>query len=212
MGTDVVAVSNNHVMALSNSGSVGDWIMQPGIYDLDHCLEWFPQDKIGELADYEPIQFCSCFTFPSGCAPNQIDAAIADNTSTAIEPTAIIGNATPAGGYGTPKSSTIAPAVGMNVKKYGRTTEQTTGQITSINAAIGVQYDFFNCALFTGQLVVTPGTFSAPGDSGSLIVVDGGPDDRRPVGLLFAGSSSSTIANPIDEVLAAFPGLAVDGE
>ena len=56
-------------------------------------------------------------------------------------------------------------------------------------------------ARFVGQIMIEPGPFSAPGDSGSLIVVRNGPDSGKPVGLLFAGSSFFTFANPIDAVL-----------
>jgi hypothetical protein len=66
-------------------------------------------------------------------------------------------------------------------------------------------------ARFVDQILITPGTFSGGGDSGSLVVCDGGADDRKPVGLLFAGSSSYTVANPIDAVLDRF-GVAIDGE
>ncbi len=45
-------------------------------------------------------------------------------------------------------------------------------------------------------------TFSAGGDSGSLIVQDCSANPRA-VGLLFAGSSTSTIANPISSALTA---------
>ena len=62
------------------------------------------------------------------------------------------------------------------------------------------------------QIVITPGTFSAGGDSGSLIVVDSErtDDHHKPVGLLFAGSSLYTIANPIGPVLDAFV-VTIDG-
>jgi hypothetical protein len=67
-------------------------------------------------------------------------------------------------------------------------------------------------ACFTNQIIVT--NFSAGGDSGSLVVFDGKGktrlDDRRPVGLLFAGSSSITVVNPIDAVLTRF-GVTIDG-
>ena len=53
---------------------------------------------------------------------------------------------------------------------------------------------------FTGQLVINSSTFSAGGDSGSLIVTNNA--GHNPVGLLFAGSSTTTIANPIGTVLA----------
>ena len=65
------------------------------------------------------------------------------------------------------------------------------------------------------QIVITPGSFSAPGDSGSLIVVNANPrksdSDRKPVGLLFTGSDFITVANPINAVLQRF-GVIIDGE
>ncbi|HXU36567.1 MAG TPA: hypothetical protein VN937_09400, partial [Blastocatellia bacterium] len=54
---------------------------------------------------------------------------------------------------------------------------------------------------YTNQVVINSTTFSAGGDSGSLILSNDNPSCRHPVALLFAGSSSSTIANPIAEVL-----------
>jgi hypothetical protein len=66
-------------------------------------------------------------------------------------------------------------------------------------------------ARFVDQIVISDGTFSNPGDSGSLVVTKGNLlADRRPVGLLFAGSNMNTIANPIDFVLDRF-GVTVDG-
>jgi hypothetical protein len=90
----------------------------------------------------------------------------------------------------------------------------TKGQVYAINAIVNVSYST-GIARFVNQIVISPGSVSAGGDSGSLIVVDGkGRDkahDRKPVGLLFAGSSFYTIANPIDAVLDRF-GVSVDGE
>jgi CARDB len=63
-------------------------------------------------------------------------------------------------------------------------------------------------ARFVDQLVIEPGTFSGGGDSGSLIVTDDG--NKNPVALLFAGSSTQTIANRIDLVLNRFA-VHVDG-
>ena len=101
----------------------------------------------------------------------------------------------------------------MSVTKYGRTTGETPGEVDAINATIRICYKPrgpFMCgqvAVFVGQVVITPGTFSAGGDSGSGIVTNDG--NLNPVALLFAGSSSHTIANPIDAVLSAF-GVTVD--
>ena len=72
---------------------------------------------------------------------------------------------------------------------------------------MSVDYDSF-CggpkaftANFVGQVVVSGGSFSGPGDSGSLIVTT---DNARPVALLFAGSAIGSIANPIQDVLFEF--------
>ena len=97
----------------------------------------------------------------------------------------------------------------LAVQKYGRTTGHTRGKVTGINAILDVNYRTGR-ARFVDQIVVTGQGFSAGGDSGSLIVTDGrGRKDRRPVGLLFAGSPNTTIANPIDLVLDRF-GVTVD--
>ena len=113
-----------------------------------------------------------------------------------------------------PKSTTAAAVINAKVKKYGRTTSQTKGTIFAINAIVNVGYDS-GVALFVNQIIITPGSFSAGGDSGSLVVIDGKGrnknDDRKPVGLLFAGSSSYTIASPIAQVLTTF-GVTIDGE
>lgn len=194
-GTNVYALSNNHVYANENQANIGDAVIQPGTYDGGAS----PVDDIGTLYDFEPIDF-------SG--DNVIDAAIA------LSDTDSLGNSTPSDGYGTPMSTTAAAYINQKVKKYGRTTGLTKGQVYALNATVQVGYDSGD-AVFTGQIVISPGSFSTGGDSGSLVVVDGkGRDkaeDRKPVGLLFAGSTFFTIANPIDAVLDRF-GVTVDGE
>jgi hypothetical protein len=97
-------------------------------------------------------------------------------------------------------TGTKPPSLGMSVRKYGRTTGFTTGQITLINATIDVGYNTQKgkqTARFTGQVMTTG--MSQGGDSGSLIV-DGG--SQNAVGLLFAGSGQATIFTPIERVLA----------
>jgi hypothetical protein len=90
----------------------------------------------------------------------------------------------------------------MAVQKYGRTTVLTHGSVTGVDASIKVRYSKGNTATFVHQIVITGnngGAFSDSGDSGSLIVTD--DSGKNPVGLLFAGSTSTTIANPISDVL-----------
>jgi hypothetical protein len=60
-------------------------------------------------------------------------------------------------------------------------------------------------AYFTNQVSINGGTFSAGGDSGSLVVDTG---TSRPVALLYGGNTVSTVANPIQDVIAAFGGPA----
>lgn len=204
-GTNVYALSNNHVYAATNgnligTSVIGDAVIQPGTYDggTDPGSESIGIDVIGTLYAYEPIDFATS-------ALNVIDAAIA------LSSTANLGNATPLDGYDIPRSFTTEGMPGMRVMKYGRTTGQTNGRIDAINATVDVNYGASNgVARFTGQIIIKPGNFSAGGDSGSLIVVQKGAAARSPVGLLFAGGFGITVANPIDAVLAAFD-VEIDG-
>lgn len=193
-GTDVFALSNNHVYALQNEAPLGSDVLQPGRYDTNCAID--PNDVIGTLADFEPISFINS---------NTIDAAIALSSETNL------GNATPSDGYGTPKSTIVfLPAVGTAVQKYGRTTQLTKGTITGTNAILNVGYSS-GTARFVDQIIVqSTKPFLKSGDSGSLLVTD---PDRNPVGLLFAGNRSGklAVANRIDLVLGAF-GVSIDGE
>ncbi len=193
---DVYALSNNHVYADENAGPIGVNVLQPGPYDGGVN----PADAIGTLSDFQPIYFDG--------APNTIDAAIA------VSSASLLGNSTPSGGYGTPKTATASARINAPVKKYGRTTGLTKGKIWAINATVNVGYSA-GTAKFVNQIIISPGSFSAGGDSGSLIVLDStkknNTNDRQPVGLLFAGSSSVTIACPIDLVLSRF-GVTIDGQ
>ncbi|MGH9033391.1 MAG: CARDB domain-containing protein, partial [Acidimicrobiia bacterium] len=205
---NVYVLSNNHVLANSNDAQLGDPALQPGPFDGGTL-----SDQIGTLFAFQPIDY-------SLDGVNYMDAAIALSTTTDL------GNATPADdGYGLPSSAIWGDAnqdgvfddksalLGLNVQKYGRTTKLTKGTITGINATVEICYEvwFIFCvksAYFFDQLVIEPGAFSGGGDSGSLIVSDDA--NKNPVGLLFAGSGTQTIANRIDLVLNRF-GVSVDG-
>ncbi len=194
-GTDVYALSNNHVYALENNATLDDDIVQPGVYDTN-CDQGAP-NVIGALAAFEPIVF-------STSANNYIDAAIALMDANSL------GNATPSDGYGTPSSATVAEFVGQSVQKYGRTTGPTAGTVVVINATVNVGYSS-GTARFVDQIVVegNKGGFLKAGDSGSLLVTN--DEWANPVGLLFAGGRGGkiAIANRIDDVLSAF-GVTID--
>lgn len=211
-GGNVYALSNNHVYANQNDADIGDSILQPGTFDGGSD----PADKIGELFDFEVIDF-SIF------GSNTMDAAIAGTTPSEL------GQATLPQGYGMPNSIIFGDMdrdgffdnkndlLQLPVQKFGRTTGLTHGQISEINVTSAVCYancsDLFESKLawFEDQISIisnTTAAFSGGGDSGSLVLTD--DPDKHPVALLFAGSENSTLANRIDLVLDRFD-VSIDG-
>jgi hypothetical protein len=87
-------------------------------------------------------------------------------------------------------------SLGMAIRKSGRTTGLTAGEVTQVDVTVNVQYGAGRTARFTDQLMTGP--MSQGGDSGSAVV----DAENRLVGLLFAGSDSSTIINRIEHVVA----------
>src|SRR4029079_2937284 len=130
---------------------------------------------------------------------SNVDAAVAQLRTGQMDSSGFIED------VGVPSSTIASPSVGLGVAKSGRTTGFTTGTIASINTSVNVQYTR-DCGggkkfvvSYTNQVVINSSTFSAGGDSGSLIVTNNA--SHNPVALLYAGSSTSTIGNPIGEVL-----------
>ena len=208
-------LSNNHVLANSNDADIGDDILQPGPYDGGSR----PGDVIAKLADFIPIEFdggggggggsdCPIANSAAGVlnalssaagrksrlkavventpGQNLVDAAIAEpvNQSDIKDDILQIGNV----------SGVAEGTLGSSVKKFGRTTEFTTGTILQTDVTSAVSYGSGNTATFVDQLMA--GAMSAGGDSGSAVL----NDNNEVVGLLFAGSSSSTIINRIQNV------------
>lgn len=199
-GTNVFILSNNHVLANSNDASIGDSSLQPGAVDGGTD----PADMIGTLDQFVPIDF--------GGGANSVDAAMTLTSASLVQNETL---PSLAGSYGTPTTTTVAAVVGMSVQKCGRTTGCTQGVVTEVMLDVSVCYETrgpFRCvrsALFTDQIGIADGSFSAGGDSGSLIVDTAGAPD--PVGLLFAGSSTRTIANHVGDVLSALNVSMYDG-
>jgi hypothetical protein len=180
-GTQYI-LSNNHVLGRSGNAAAGDDVSQPGRIDLN-C-------NVGTIV--------ADFTVAPPLGPSNVDAAIAQLRAGQMQSNGEIEDIGLPGGP-------VNPSVGMSVAKSGRTTGFTTGSISSINTSVSVQYQA-NCGSgkkftvsYTNQIVIGPGSFSAGGDSGSMIVTNNG--NHNAVGLLYAGSSSTTIANRINDVL-----------
>ena len=177
-------LSNNHVLAVANAANLGDEVLQPGAADSSSSST---PTRIATLTDFEPLRF--------GSAVNRVDAAIAalDDIDSAIPDIMTIGP---------PANPPVAPFVGQSVLKHGRTTGLTFGSVVDVSFDGVVRYDS-GVAYFEDQIVVVgdAGPFSWRGDSGSLILDSPGV---HPVGLLFAGDDSQSIANPIQSVLNRF--------
>ena len=175
-------LSNNHVMGLSGRATAGDDISQPGLIDNGCQIPTIVAD----------------FTVAPALTSN-VDCAIAQLRPGLMDSTGFIED------IGTISSVPRTPTVGLSVTKSGRTTGNTTGTISSTTTTVSVRYSK-SCGsnngptfTFTNQVVINSSTFSAGGDSGSLIVSN--TSCHQPVALLFAGSSTSTIGNPISLVL-----------
>lgn len=181
-GTAQYILSNNHVLARSGKAMPGEDITQPGRID-NGCRV---PPTVARFTAAPPLN-------------SNVDAAVAELIPGAMDSTGFIED------IGTISSSVLSPTVGLAVAKSGRTTGFTTGAVGAINASVNVQYQD-GCGTgrkfvvsFTNQVIVNSSAFSAGGDSGSLIVANNA--EHNPVALLYAGSSTTTIGNPIGEVL-----------
>jgi hypothetical protein len=182
---DIFAGGNDRV------ATIGDPVIQPGLIDAS-C-------NAGNAEEVALLEKRSSL-------PNtNVDAAIAEVVPGMVQSDGAILE------IGTISGSTVGASINQPVKKSGRTTGLTRSKVSGLNATVSVAYDN-ECAggsaftkTFTGQILISnkASKFLAGGDSGSLMVEDL-TSNPRAVGLLFAGSSSLAVANPIDEVLSFF--------
>ena len=207
-GDQIYILSNNHVLANSNQAQPGDPILQPGPHDGGTS-----EDQIATLEEFVPINFgiapptCSTASgvaailnwmarlvgslhrlqaFQENPEVNLVDAAIARPISADLVEKQILEIGEPQGvGEGT---------LGLQIRKSGRTTGLTSGEITQVDVTAQVSYGTGKIATFTDQLMA--GAMSSGGDSGSAVLDEG----DRVVGLLFAGSNSTTTINRIQNV------------
>jgi hypothetical protein len=196
-------LSNNHVLARSDIATVGDPIIQPGLIDTGTCT------STGAAAVANLSQF---FNLENGPTP-KVDAALAQVVPNAVDVNGkiLFLGATSTNGVPDPGAphagSGVSPTLNMAVAKSGRTTGLTCSTIISRSTVTSVEYQK-GCGTspplqkftvqYANQVDIAGGYFSAGGDSGSLIVTQ---DTADPVALLFAGSDTDTVANPISDVL-----------
>jgi hypothetical protein len=209
-------LSNNHILANATDGKdgrakIGDPIYQPGAFDGGKAA-----DQIATLLRYVPLQRSageSQCPVAAGVAAlgnalirkirpnyemkfikyrntaNIIDAALARP----IRPDMIGEDVLEIGRVEGVKNVEIED----KVQKSGRSSGLTLGDVTALGASLQVQLNDSEYGVFSDQVVCD--MKSQGGDSGSLIL----DQERRAVGLLFAGSEKYTIFNQIGNVLSA---------
>jgi len=195
-------LSNTHVLARSDIAQIGDPIIQPGLIDTATCTPSGAR-TVANLSAF--------YNLETGAAP-KIDAAIAQIVSGNVDTSGNIlylGATADANGVPAPGAphagSGVAATLAMPVAKSGRSTGLTCSTVVAVAVNVNaVQYQK-GCGTgttftvnYTNQVDVGGGSFSAEGDSGSLIVSQNSTD---PVALLFAGSDTDTVGNPVGTVL-----------
>ena len=195
IGTEQYILSNYHVFESdivpggnSTVATDGDNVIQPGLIDVN--------------CSAVNAQSVATLVKKSSLPGNNVDCSVARVVSGMVNPTGSILE------IGTLSSHTVAAFINQAVKKSGRTSGLTRSKISGLNATISITYDN-ECAggtaftkTFTGQIVIANrgSSFLTGGDSGSLMVEDVATNPRA-IGLLYAGSSTTAIANPINDVL-----------
>lgn len=177
-------LSCNHVLADENAGSPGDVIVQPGTIDGGTS----PSDNIATLTRFITINATGNVV---DCAIATVDdpTLVVNQMKNNLMPVPTTDHPAVgllfAGGcnrtfmnpitsvlsqlniqFISGANATIAPTVGMNVEKVGRTTEYTTSTILEIDASLTISYNFGPGA-FINQIATA--WMSSPGDSGSVV-------------------------------------------
>jgi hypothetical protein len=200
-GTQYI-LSNTHVLARSDIAQIGDPIIQPALIDTATCTPSGAR-TVANLSAF--------YNLETGALP-KIDAAIAQTVIGNVDTSGNIlylGATADANGVPVPGAphagSGVTATLGMGVSKSGRSTGLTCSTVQAVAVSVNaVQYQK-GCGTgttfsvnYTNQVDIAGGSFSAEGDSGSLIVSQNSAD---PVALLFAGSDTDTVGNPVSTVL-----------
>jgi len=173
----ILILSNNHVLANCSDGwdgraRKGDAIFQPSIRDGGNY-----GDIIGRLYKWVPIVQGQ---------PNLVDAAVAEPiTHRYIHPEIK--------GIGRIKGITCGKS-GMKIKKLGRTTGLTSGEIIEEDYVVTISFEGKEYTFYDQLVAKIP---CREGDSGSVVL----DYDNRAVGLLFAAEGELGIINRIEHVV-----------
>lgn len=189
----LLMVSNNHVLANSNSARFGDSILQPG--PADGGVN--PADRIAILERFVTINF-------SAGATNFVDCATGWCWPDRVRRDHVYHRGSPTAKFFKIGNTVIEPFVNMVVGKTGRTTDLTQGTIRATGVSVNVSYGSAGVAHFRDQFSVrstSASNFSAGGDSGSIVWQWN--SRLSPVGLLFAGGGGTTFCNRMSRAVTA---------
>jgi hypothetical protein len=183
-------LSNNHVYARTNSSTITDQIVQPGLADTN-CSS--SGNIIGDTIRYVPIKFIE----DDATNTNVVDTAVASTSTAQVANQFWDGVTIP----GQNAYALTADDIGsLGVRKFGATSGLTIGRVSGWNATVLISYGTNETAQFTHQIEFSgcKGACIKGGDSGSVLIRS---DDSRPVGLLFAGdrSGKTAWANPMTD-------------
>jgi hypothetical protein len=179
-------LSNAHVIAMDTDTydflDRGTPVIQPGSGDRGSL----DANKVGELADYIPIDFGPGAENYADAAISSIDGSVGASYGEQLDE---------GGNYWVEGWTEVSQ--GDIVRKSGRTTGVSTGQVINTNFSGKVYYGD-QSAYFVDLIVVAQNnySFAGPGDSGSAVDKDG-----EFVGLLFAGSANSAVVCKAEHII-----------
>jgi hypothetical protein len=209
-GGKTYILSNNHVLGLSDGGAVGQAVTQPGVIETNCSTTG--TITVANVSNIINLQTQPIPAFPVDVTTAQIISGQVDATDKILE----LGALSTVNGVQVPQpappvaGSGMAATVGQLLAKSGRTTGLTCAKVDSVVTTVPINVGYSEgCATGTSfsvnynDLIVVGNmsngqNFIGDGDSGSLAVDEA---TAQPVALLFAGSDTEAVGNPVADVL-----------
>jgi len=203
----LIGISCNHVTGGCNTASVGTPIVSPGIQDVspdNHEITVIGlHDSTGPMSQGLP----QVFDIQNNC-----DIAFFELVDNKLL-TSMQGSGSDS--YDTPiQFATVKQ--GLRVKKWGRSTDRTVGEISKIvNEPESIEYNVvsfygpvssqtFKGTVYYPELLevesITISAFSAGGDSGALVVTDD-QGEEKVIGILIGGNKVKSYVLPLEPIL-----------
>src|SRR5580692_4460359 len=209
-GGKTYVLSNNHVLGLSDGGANGQAVTQPGVIETNCSTTG--TITVANVSNIINLQTQPIPAFPVDVTTAQIingqvdpnDDILELGTLSTVNGVQVPQPAPPAGGSG------MAATVGQLLAKSGRTTGLTCAAVEAVDTTMGIGVGYsegcatntsftvtYNDGIIVGNMS-NGQNFIGDGDSGSLAVDEA---TARPVALMFAGSDTEAVGNPVGDVL-----------